>query len=77
MLIVDTLVQKDVCLCLIIGSTSIYLPISVGRMKLIFLSGILRDKTMAEKSMYIPNDDTQDNLFCRQQLLVELEEHST
>ena len=31
-------------------------------------SGILWDKTMADKLMYINNDDTQNNLFCRLQL---------
>ena len=40
-------------------------------------SGILRDKTVAEKLMYIPNDDTQNYLFCRLQIVVETLGHST
>ena len=32
--------------------------------------GILRYKTMANKLMYIPNDDTQNYLFCRLQYMV-------
>ena len=39
------------------------------------VSGIKRDKTMADKSMYIPNDDTQNYLFWRLQLMVEKFEH--
>ena len=34
-----------------------------------------RDKTMADKVMYIPNDDTQNYPFCRSQLVVESFEH--
>ena len=30
-------------------------------------SRILRDKTMADKLIYIPNDDTQNYPFCRLQ----------
>ncbi len=41
------------------------------------LSGILRDKTMADKMMYIPNDDTQNLTICRLQLVVETIVHST
>ena len=36
-----------------------------------FNSRIERDKTMAYKLMYIPNDDTQYYPFCRSQLVVE------
>ena len=32
-----------------------------------FLSGISRDKTMANKIMYIPNDDTLNYPLCRLQ----------
>ena len=32
---------------------------------------------MANKLMYIPNDDTQNNHFCRLQLMVETFEHLT
>ncbi len=32
--------------------------------------GILRDKTMADKLMYNPNDDKQNNSYCRLQLVV-------
>ena len=39
--------------------------------------GIERDKTMADKFMYIPNYDTQNYLFCRLQIEVETFEHST
>ena len=34
-------------------------------------------KTMANKLMYIPNDDTQYYSFCRLQLVVETFGHST
>ena len=40
-------------------------------------AGILRDKTMADKFMYIPNDDTQNYPFRRLQLVVETFRHST
>ena len=33
--------------------------------------GIITDKTMADKLMYIPSDDTQNYPFCRLQLVVE------
>ena len=36
-----------------------------------------RDKTMADKLMYKPNDDTQNYLFCRLQLVVETFGHLT
>ena len=39
--------------------------------------GIKRDKTIADKFMYIPNDDTQNYPFCRLQIVVETFEHST
>ena len=42
-----------------------------------FYSGILRDKAMADKFMYISNNDIQNYLFCRLQLLVETFGHST
>ena len=32
---------------------------------------------MADKLMYIPNDDTQNNSFCGVKLVVETFEHST
>ena len=35
-----------------------------------FLAGIQKDKTMAFKLMYIPNDDAQIYPFCRLQLVV-------
>ena len=41
------------------------------------LPGISRDKTMTDKLMYIPNDDTQNYPFCRLKLVVETFEHST
>ena len=41
------------------------------------LSGIYRDKTMADKLMYIPNDDKQNQTFCRLQLVIETFGHST
>ena len=40
-------------------------------------SEILRVKTMVDNLMYIPNDYTQNSLFCRLQLVVETFEHST
>ena len=36
-----------------------------------------RDKTMADKIMYIPNGDTQNYHLCRLQLVVELFGYST
>ena len=38
---------------------------------------IYRDKTMADKLMYIPNDDAQNNPFCRLLLVVVMFGHST
>ena len=38
-------------------------------------SGIQRDKPMADKLVYIPNDDTQNFPFCRLKLVVETLEH--
>ena len=35
------------------------------------------DKTMADKLMYIPNDDTRNFPFCRLKLVVETFGHST
>ena len=40
-------------------------------------SGILMDKTMADKLMYIPNDYTQNYPFCRLQVVVKTFGHST
>ena len=37
--------------------------------KYLLLPGIQRDKTIADKLMYIPNDDTQNYLFCRLKLV--------
>ena len=37
--------------------------------------GNYRDKTMADKLMYILNDDTQNNPLCRLQLVVETFRH--
>ena len=42
-----------------------------------YFSGILRDKTMSNKLIYIPNDNTQNYPFCRLQLVVESFKHST
>ena len=38
---------------------------------------VLRDKTMADKLMYIPNDDTNNYPFCRLKLVVETFEYTT
>ena len=40
-------------------------------------SGIYRDNTMADKFMYIPNDNAQNYPFCRLKLVVEKFEHLT
>ena len=40
-------------------------------------SGNQRNMAMADKLMYIPNDDKQNCPFCRIQLVVETFEHST
>ena len=37
--------------------------------------GIYRDKTMADKLMYIPNDDTQYYHFCILKIVVEMFGH--
>ena len=37
----------------------------------------LRDKTIADKLMYIPNADTQNYPCCRLQLVVETHQHPT
>ena len=42
-----------------------------------FYPGIHKDKTKADKLMFILNDDTQNYLFSRLQLLVETFGHST
>ena len=39
--------------------------------------GIKTDMTIAVKLMYIPNNDTQNYIFCILQLVVETFEHST
>ena len=44
---------------------------------LTFPTGIFRDKTIADKLIYIPNDDIQNFPFCRLQLLVKNFVHST
>ena len=41
------------------------------------LAGIERDKTMADKLMYIPNDVTQNYPFCRLQLVIDMFGHLT
>ena len=38
---------------------------------------ILGDKKMADKLMYIPNNDTQNHPYCRLSLVVETIGHST
>ena len=43
----------------------------------IYISGIKRNKTVADKLMYIPNDDTQNYYFYRSELVVEPFKHST
>ena len=40
-------------------------------------SGILRDKTMADKLMYNPNDNTQNYLFYMLEQVVKMFGHST
>ena len=40
-------------------------------------SGIWRDKTIADKLMYIPNDDTQNYFICRLWLVFLTFGHST
>ena len=44
-------------------------------MIVIAITGILIDKTMADKLICIPNDDKQDYTFCRLQLGVEMFGH--
>ena len=41
------------------------------------IAGISRDKTMADKLIYIPNGNTQSYNFCRLQLGVETDGHTT
>ena len=38
---------------------------------MLYNTGILRDKTMAQKLMYIPNDDTQNYPFYKLQFVFE------
>ena len=40
-------------------------------------TGILRGKTIADKLIYNPNNDTQNYSFCKLKLVVETFEHST
>ena len=42
-----------------------------------YKSGILRDKTMADTFLYIPNDDIKNYHLCRLQLVVERFGHLT
>ena len=46
-------------------------------LQLLDQSKIYRDKTVANKLMYISNDDTQNYPFCRLKLVVETFGHST
>ena len=39
--------------------------------KYIIYLGIFRDKTMDNKSIYIPNDDTQNYYFCSFKIFIE------
>ena len=39
------------------------------------MAGILRDKTMSDKLMYIPNNDAQKYTIFRLKLVVEMFEH--
>ena len=41
------------------------------------MTGIQREKTITDKLMYIPNDDTQNYPFCKLQLVVETFGHLT
>ena len=42
-----------------------------------FVPGMWGDKTMADKLIYIPNDDAQNYPVCRLQSMVEMFGHST
>ena len=58
----------------------IYSKLKFGNSKIIpfqYFQGIQRDKTIANKLMYIPNEDTQNYLLCRLKLVVETFEHLT
>ena len=47
-------------------------------MKLKYCDAVIqRDKTMADKLIYIPNDAIQNYPFCKLKLVVETFEHST
>ena len=58
-----------------------YLKVSKKNVKSLYsykYTGIIpRDKTMADKLLYIPNDDKQKYPFSKLQLIVEMFEHST
>jgi hypothetical protein len=43
----------------------------------LIVTGIIMDKKLADKFMYIPNDNTQNYTFCRLNLVVETLKHST
>ena len=42
-----------------------------------YFQGIQRDKTIGNKLMYIPNEDSQNYPLCRLKLVVETFEHLT
>ena len=44
---------------------------------MVIISGILRDKTIANKLMYIPNDDKQNYPFCTLELMVKMFGYAT
>ena len=56
-----------------------YLPLKEKKssQKLTHVLGILRNKTMADKLLYIPNYDTQNEPFCILQFVVETFGNST
>ena len=55
-----------------------FLFLECGRLERKFnMSGIWRDKTMADKLMYIPNDDIQNYNFWKLKSVVETFKHLT
>ena len=56
---------------------SVYEIAKIIKVWIAFMSGIYRDKTIADKFKCIPNDDKQNFPFCSVKLVVKTFEHST
>ncbi len=61
----------------VLGKAEAIPPTTVQKIYTVFYAWILRDKTMTDKLMYIPNDGAQNCPFCILKLVVEIFELST